>query len=78
MFQQELAATVVSSFLNMLFSNDSQANAQKQKMMAELAQRQAAAEQQHRIEEAKRLAAICSRLQASLKLSGLSTLQLKR
>ena len=75
--QGEIAATVVQSFLQMLFSNDSKANAQKQKMMAELEQRQAEAERQHKIEEAKRLAAICARLQATLKLSGLPQLHLK-
>jgi hypothetical protein len=75
--QGEIAATVVQSFLQMLFSNDSKANAQKQKMLAELALRQAEAEKQHKIEEAKRLAAICARLQAMLKLSGLPQLHLK-
>ncbi len=75
--QGEIAATVVQSFLQMLFSNDSKANAQKQKMMAELAQRQAEAERQHKIEEARRLAAICARLQATLKLSDLPKLHLK-
>ena len=75
--QQQVAGTVIDAFVNMLFSNDSQAKAQKQKMLAELQARQAEAEQQHKIEEAKRLAAICDRLQASLKLSGLPVLQLK-
>jgi hypothetical protein len=67
----------VQSFFQMLFSNDSAADAQKQQMMQELQQRQAAAEQQHNIEEAQRLAAICNRLQATLKLTGLPDLQLK-
>ncbi len=61
----------MQSFFQMLFSNDSQADAQKQQMMQELQLRQAAAEKQHNIEEAQRLAAICNRLQASLKLAGL-------
>jgi hypothetical protein len=77
MVQQEIAATVVQSFIQMLFSNNSQANAQKQKMMEELKQRQAEAERQHKIEEAKRLAAICAHLESTLKLSGLPSLQLK-
>jgi len=75
--QQQVVGTLVQSFFQMLFSNDSQADAQKQQMMAELQQRQAAAEQQHNIEEAQRLAAICNRLQATLKLTGLPELQLK-
>jgi len=61
----------------MFFSNDSQADAQKQQMMEELQLRQAAAEKQHNIEEAQRLAAICNRLQASLKLAGLPALEMK-
>ena len=67
----------MQSFFQMLFSNDSQADAQKQQMMQELQLRQAAAEKQHNIEEAQRLAAICNRLQASLKLAGLPELQMK-
>jgi hypothetical protein len=67
----------MQSFFQMLFSSDSQADAQKQQMMQELQQRQAAAEQQHNIEEAQRLAAICNRLQASLKLAGLPALNMK-
>ena len=46
-------------------------------MMQELQLRQAEAVQQHNIEEAQRLAAICNRLQASLKLAGLPELQMK-
>ena len=72
-----IASTLADSFFQLLFSNDSQANAQKQKMLAELAQRQAEAERQHKIEEAKRLAAICDQLRATLKLTGLPDLQLK-
>ena len=34
MVQMQVAGTLVDAFVNMLFSNDSQANAQKQKMMA--------------------------------------------
>jgi hypothetical protein len=78
MIQTQVAGTLVDAFVNMLFSDDSQARAQKQKMMAELAERQAEAERQHKIEEAQRLAAICSRLQATLKLSGVPALQIKR
>jgi hypothetical protein len=78
MIQTQVAGTLVNAFVNMLFSDDSQARAQKQKMMAELKQRQAEAERQHKIEEAQRLAAICSRLQATLKLSGVPDLQIKR
>ncbi len=77
MVQQQVAGTVIDAFVKMLFSNDSQAKAQKQKMLAELQARQAEAARQHKIEEAKRLAAICDRLQATLKLSGLPTLRLK-
>jgi hypothetical protein len=78
MVQEQVMGSLVDAFVKMLFSNDSQANAQKQKMMAELQARQAEAEQQHKIEEAKRLATICDRLQATLKLSGLPVLQLKQ
>ena len=77
MVQMQVASTLVDAFVNMLFSSDSQANAQKQKMMAELQARQAEAERQKQHEEAMRLAAICNRLQATLKLSGLPQLQLK-
>jgi hypothetical protein len=77
MVQTQLAGTLIDAFVNMLFSSDSQANAQKQKMMAELQARQAEAERQKQHEEALRLAAICSRLEATLKLSGLPQLQLK-
>ena len=75
--QQQVVGTLVQSFFQMLFSSDSQADAQKQQMMQELQQRQAEAIQQHNIEEAQRLAAICNRLQASLKLAGLPELQMK-
>jgi hypothetical protein len=67
----------MQSFFKMLSSDDSQADAQKQQMMEELQLRQAAAEKQHNIEEAQRLAAICNRLQASLKLAGLPALKMK-
>jgi hypothetical protein len=77
MVQQQVAGTLIDAFVNMLFSNDSQANAQKQKMMAELQARQAEAERQKQYEEAMRLAAICNRLQSTLKLIGLPQLQLK-
>jgi len=75
--QQQVVGAVMQSFFQMLFSTDSTADAQKQQMMAELQQRQAAAEKQHNIEEAQRLAAICNRLQASLKLAGLPELPMK-
>jgi hypothetical protein len=75
--QQQVVGTLVQSFFQMLFSNDSKADAQKQQMMQELQQRQAEAVQQHNLEEAQRLAAICNRLQASLKLAGLPELQMK-
>lgn len=77
MIQQQVASSVVNAFVNMLFSNDSQANAQKQKMLAELQARQQAAERQKQYEEAMRLAAICQRLQGTLKLSGTPGLKLK-
>ena len=64
--QMQVASTLIDAFFNMLFSTDSKADAQKQQMMAELERRRAEAEQQHRIEEAMKLAAICSRLQATL------------
>jgi len=75
--QQQVMGSVVQSFFQMFFSNDSQADAQKQQMMQELQLRQAEAEKQHNIEEAQRLAAICNRLQASLKLAGLPALNMK-
>jgi hypothetical protein len=67
----------MQSFFQMFFSNDPKADVQKQLMMQELQIRQAAAEKQHNLEEAQRLAAICNRLQASLKLAGLPALQMK-
>jgi hypothetical protein len=75
--QQQVVGAMVQGFFQMLFSSDPQADAQKQQMMQELQLRQAEAEQQHNIEEAQRLAAICNRLQASLKLAGLPELQMK-
>jgi len=69
--------TMVQGFFNMLMSKDSKADAQKQLMMKELQLRQAAAEKQHNIEEAQRLAAICNRLQATLKLTGVPVLNIK-
>jgi len=75
--QQQVMGSVMQSFFQMFLSNDSQADAQKQLMMQELQLRQAAAEKQHNIEEAQRLAAICNRLQASLKLAGLPALKMK-
>ena len=75
--QQQMANTMVQGFFQMFFSNDPKADAQKQQMMQELQLRQAEAEKQHNIEEAQRLAAICNRLQASLKLAGLPALNMK-
>jgi len=75
--QQQFASTMLNSFFNMLFSDDTQATEQKQKMMAELEARQAAAIQQQKKEEAARLAAICQKLQGTLKLSGTPELKLK-
>ncbi|MFI5105908.1 MAG: hypothetical protein ACHP79_13370, partial [Terriglobales bacterium] len=50
---------------------------QKRLMMQELQRRQAEAEQQHREEEARRLAEMYNRLASTLKLSGLPNLQMK-
>lgn len=75
--QQQVMGSVMQSFFQMFLSTDSQADAQKELMMQELQLRQAAAEKQHNIEEAQRLAAICNRLQASLKLAGLPALKMK-
>ena len=77
MVQQQMVNAVVGSFFNMLFSDDSQARAQKQKMLAELQARQTEAERQKKMEEAIRLAQICKHLQGTLKLSGASELKLK-
>jgi hypothetical protein len=54
-----------------------QAELQKRLMMEELRRRQAEAEQQHREEEARRLAEMYNRLSSTLKLSGLPNLQMK-
>lgn len=54
-----------------------QVELQKRLMMQELARRQAEAAALHREEEARRLAAMYNRLNATLKLSGLPDLQLK-
>ena len=68
---------VIGSFLQMLFSSDDGAAAQKQLMMAELEKRKAEALRLNQIEEAKRLEAICNRLEASLKLYGVPDLKMK-
>ena len=68
---------VIGSFLQMLFSSDNGAEAQKQLMMAELEKRKEEALRLNQIEEAKRLEAICNRLEATLKLHGLPDLKLK-
>jgi hypothetical protein len=68
---------IFGSFLQMLFSSDDGAEAQKQLMMAELEKRKAEALRQNQIEEAKRLEAICNRLEASLKLYGVPDLKIK-
>ncbi len=76
--QQQMTLTIADAFLKFIFSSPSpKADAQKQQMMNELANRQAEAIQQHNIEEARRLAEICNRLSATLKLTGIPNLQLK-
>ena len=76
--QQETTLTIADAFLKFIFSSPNpKADAQKQQMMDELANRQAEAVKQHNIEEAKRLAEICNRLSATLKLTGIPNLQLK-
>ena len=64
---QQMFSSLAGSFFQMLFSSDSKADAQKQQMMTELQLRQAAAEKQHNIVEAQRLAAICNGLPGDLK-----------
>jgi hypothetical protein len=75
--QLDIASSVVDAFVNMLFSDNSQANAQKQQMLKELQMKQAMAVAQQQREEAIRLAAICRQLQSTLKLSGTPQLQMK-
>jgi len=74
---QQITGSLIDAFINFLFSTDSKADEQRQQMMAELERRRAEAERQHRYEEAMKLAAICSHLEATLKLSGVPSLQLK-
>lgn len=70
--KRQLAGSIAEAFVQFLFSSkDSNAEAQKQQMMAELARRQAEAARQHNPEEALRLQAVCERLSATLKLNGL-------
>jgi hypothetical protein len=77
MFQQQLAGALAQSFVDMLFSSTPKADEQKQKMMEQLQKEQALAEQQHKQEEARKLAEICTHLQATLKLEGLPSLKLQ-
>ena len=74
---QQVAGSLIEAFINMLFSTNSKDDEQKRQMMAELERRRAEAERQHRYEEAMKLSAICSHLEATLKLSGVPSLQLK-
>jgi hypothetical protein len=74
---QQITGSLIEAFINMLFSTNSKDDEQKRQMMAELERRRAEAERQHRYEEAMKLAAICSHLEATLKLSGVPSLQLK-
>ena len=76
--QQQMTLTIADAFLKFIFSSPSpKVDAQRQQMMDELANRQAEALRQHNIEEAKRLAEICNRLSATLKLTGIPNLKLK-
>ena len=75
--RDQVFTSLAGSFLQMLFSSDNGAEAQKQLMMAELEKRKAEALRQNQIEEAKRLEAICNRLEASLKLYGVPDLKMK-
>lgn len=80
-FQLDLMGGIMNSFVDMLLNNSSKANEQKQKMMQELQQQQAlaaaqaqaaqdAALKKQKEEEARKLAAMCDRLQEELMLSG--------
>jgi hypothetical protein len=73
----QVTSSLIDAFINFLFSTNSKDDALRQQMMAELERRRAEAERQHRYEEAIKLAGICSRLEATLKLSGVPSLQLK-
>ena len=75
--RDQVFTSLAGSFLQMLFSSDNGAEAQKKLMMAELEKRKAEALRQNQIEEAKRLEAICNRLEASLKLYGVPDLKMK-
>lgn len=72
-----LNSVVAGAFFQWLLSDDPKAAAKKQQMMQELQARQAEAERQHKTEEAARLAMICNRLSATLKLNGLPDLAMK-
>lgn len=75
--RDQLSSEVADIFVRWFLNNDAKAAAQKQQMMEELEHRKAEAQRQHNFEEAQRLEAICNRLSATLKLSGLPGLQLK-
>lgn len=76
--KQQLAGSIAEAFVQFLLSGpDPKADAQKKQMMEELERRKAEALRQHNIQEAARLEAICDRLSATLKLSGLPDLKLK-
>lgn len=77
MIQMDIASSVVDAFVNMLLSDNTKANQQKQQMLQELQLKQAMAAAQQQREEAIRLAAICKQLQSTLKLSGTPQLQIK-
>jgi len=77
---QQAVQQATTNFLNWLFNagaNAQAAAAQRQAMLAELQRRQAEAARLHREEEARRLAEMCNRLAATLKLNGLPYLQFK-
>ena len=77
MIQLQIAGTLADAFVNMLMGNNAQAEARKKQMLYELQLKQARAAAQQQREEAMRLAAICQRLESTLKLSGTPALQLK-
>ncbi len=75
--RDQVFSSVAGNFLQMLFSSDDQADAQKQQMMVEMQKREEEALRLNKIAEAKQLAEICNRLEASLKLYGGPDLKLK-
>jgi hypothetical protein len=74
---QQIFSSLAGSFLQMLFSSDDKADAQKKQMMAELEKRKLEALRLNQIDEANKLEAICNRLEATLKLYGVPDLKLK-